>query len=97
MIRINNVHIPLDYSDEVIRKKASKELRVDKNAIKAVSIFRRSVDARKKDNIFFLCAIDVELNTNENSVLKRCKNAVKVTPYQYEIKRMFIKITILLR
>ena len=35
MIRINNVHIPLDYSDEVIIKKAAKELRVDKNAIKS--------------------------------------------------------------
>ena len=55
MIRINNVHIPLDYSDEVILKKAAKELRVDKNAIKSVSIFRRSVDARKKDIIYYLC------------------------------------------
>ena len=76
MIRINNVHIPLDYSDEVILKKAAKELRVDKNAVKSVSIFRRSVDARKKDSIYFLCSIDVELNVNENSVLNKCKNAV---------------------
>ena len=71
MIRINNVHIPLEYSDDTIRKKAAKELRVDKNAIKSVSIFRRSVDARKKDNIYFLCSIDIELNVNENSVLKK--------------------------
>ena len=86
MIRINNVHIPLDYNDNIIRNKAAKELRIDKIAIKSVSIFRRSVDARKKDNIYFLCSIDVELKINENSVLKKCKNAVKVTPYQYEIK-----------
>lgn len=86
MIRINNVHIPLDYSDKVIIKKAANELRVDKKAVKSVSIFRRSVDARKKDNIYFLCSIDVELNVNENSVLKKCKNAVKVTPYRYETK-----------
>lgn len=86
MIRINNVHIPLDYSDETISKKAAKELRIDKNAIKSASIFRRSVDARKKDSIYFLCSIDVELNINENSLLKKCKNAVKVTPYKYEIK-----------
>lgn len=86
MIRISNVHIPLDYSDETIKNKSAKELRIDKNAIKSVSIFRRSVDARKKDNIYFLCSIDVELNINENSVLKKCKNAVKVTPYKYDIK-----------
>ena len=39
MIRINNVHIPLDYSDEIISNKAAKELRIDKNAIKSVSTF----------------------------------------------------------
>ena len=87
MIRINNVHIPLDYSDETIRKKAAKELRIDINAIKSASIFRCSVDARKKDNIFFLCSIDIELNINEYSVLKKCKNAVKVTPYHYEVSK----------
>lgn len=87
MIRINNVHIPLDYSDETIRKKTAKELHIDKNAIKSASIFRRSVDARKKDNIFFLCSIDAELNIIENPILKKCKNAVKVTPYNYEISK----------
>ena len=86
MIRINNVHISLDYNENITRNKVAKELRIDKNAVKSVSFFRRSVDARKKDNIYFLCSIDVELKINENSVLKKCKNAVKVTPYQYEIK-----------
>lgn len=85
MIRVNNIHIPLDYNDEIIRKKVAKELRIDKKAIVNASLFRRSVDARKKDNIFFLCAIDVELNTNEDTVLRKCKNASKVTPYNYEV------------
>ena len=87
MIRINNVHIPLDYNDEIIRKKVAKELRVDKNAIINTSMFRRSVDARKKDNIFFLCTIDVELSTNENAILKKCKNTSKVISYKYEVKQ----------
>ncbi len=54
MIRVNNVHIPLDYDDAAVRKRICRELRVDNSAVKSVSIFRRSVDARKKDNIFFL-------------------------------------------
>ncbi len=86
MIRINNVHIPLDHDDEIIRISAAKELRINPNAIKSTSIFRRSVDARKKDNIFFLCSIDVELNINEDKILKKCKNAVKAVPYKYEVK-----------
>ena len=68
MIRINNIHIPLDYDDNTIKTKVSKELRIDKKAITSTSVFRRSIDARKKDNIFFLCTIDVELNTNEDAI-----------------------------
>ena len=87
MIRVNNLHTPLNYDDSAVRKKICRELRVENNAIKSVSIFRRSVDARKKDNIFFLCAVDVVLNTNEDAVLKRSKNASKVKPYKYEIPK----------
>ena len=87
MIRVNNIHIPLDYDDNIIRNKISKELRIDKKSILSTSIFRRSIDARKKDNIFFLCSIDIELNTNEENILKKCKNALKVTPYEYNLQK----------
>ena len=87
MIRVNNVHIPLDYDDAAVRKRICRELRVDNSAVKSVSIFRRSVDARKKDNIFFLCAVDVVLNINEDNVLKKAKNASKVQPYTYDVPK----------
>lgn len=87
MIRINNVHIPLDYDDNTIRKAACRELRIEKSTIKNVFIYRRSIDARKKDNIFFLCSIDVTLHINEEKVLKKAKNAVNVPPYHYEVKK----------
>ena len=87
MIRINNIHIPLDYDDNTIKTKVSKELRIDKKAITRTSIFRRSIDARKKDNIFFLCTIDVELNTNEDAILRKCKNATKTSPYVYNVPK----------
>ena len=87
MIRINNIRLPLDYTDEVIRKKVCRELKIDKSAIRGVSLFRRSVDARKKEQIHFLCSLDVTLNGKEDAVLRRCKNAVKVTPYHYEVPK----------
>lgn len=87
MIRVNNVHLPLDYDDRTIRKKISKQLRIDENAIKSCNIFRRSVDARKKDSIFFLAAIDVELSTNEDKICKRSKDTAIVTPYKYDVPK----------
>ena len=85
MIRISNVKIPLDYDDNTLKKAAAKELRVDAKAIRQVSLFRRSIDARKKEQLRFICTLDAELNINENSVLKKSKNAVKAAPYQYAV------------
>ena len=87
MIRVNNLHIPIDYDDNTIKNKVCKELRIDKGAVKSVSLFRRSIDARKKDNIYFLCSVDVELSINENAVLKKAKNAVTVKPYEYKVDK----------
>ncbi len=87
MIRVNNLHIPINYDDNTIKNKVCRELRIDKGAVKSVSLFRRSIDARKKDNIYFLCSVDVELSINENAVLKKAKNAVAVKPYEYNVDK----------
>ena len=85
MIRINNVKIPLDYDRETLLKAAARELRVEPKAIRSVSLFRRSVDARKKEQLHFICTLDAEVAANENALLKKAKNAVRAAPYRYNI------------
>lgn len=85
MIRVNNIKLPLDYDDSTIRKKLCRELKLRDSAIKSVSIFRRSVDARKKDDIRFLCSVDVELFGNEDAVIKRNSNVSKAEKYSYYV------------
>lgn len=87
MIRVNNIRLPLDYTDKTIRNKILKQLGIDINAIKSCSIFRRSIDARKKDDIHFLATIDIEINTNENKICQRTKNAEVIKPYKYETQK----------
>ena len=87
MIRINNVKLPLDYSDSSLKKAAAKELRLEPKAIKTVSLFRRSIDARKKDRLCFICSLDVEVAVNENNLLKKAKNAALVAPYTYDVPK----------
>lgn len=84
MIRVSNIHIPLSYSDDIIKKKVCRELKISDSAVKSLSLYRRSVDARKKDNIFFLCSVDVELYSGESAAVKKSKNASIVKPYRYE-------------
>ena len=83
MIRVNNIHLSLDYDDKSVRKAVAKQLRIEEKSIKSCKIFRRSVDARKKDNIYFLTTVDAELNINEDKVCKKCGNAQIAIKYEY--------------
>lgn len=89
MIRISDVKLPLDYNDNKIKKIIASHLKTDISHIKSVSLFRRSVDARRKDNITFVATIDAEIKGDENSVLRRCKsNKInKSEKYSYNLPK----------
>jgi len=61
MIRIQQVKLPIEHSEEDLKDKAAEVLKVKREQIKSLSIFRKSIDARKKDEIMFIYALDVEL------------------------------------
>ena len=85
MIRINNIRLPIDYDESTIKKKISKELRIEEKSIEKFSLFRRSIDARKKNDIHFNATIDVCLTTNENKAVSKAKskNINLAKPYEY--------------
>lgn len=87
MIRISNIRLPINYDDNTIKKKITKELRIDETTIKNFSLFRRSIDARKKNDIHFNASIDVCLKTNENKAVSKAKskNVSIAKPYEYII------------
>lgn len=74
MIRISNVKLPLDYTDEDIIKACAKELRASSKAIVKTALYRLSIDARHKDNICYITSVDVYLNGDEKAALHRAKN-----------------------
>lgn len=87
MIRISNIHLPLDYTSETVLNKAAKSINVDKKFFKSCTIFKRSIDARKKDNIFFLATVDAELFVNEEKICKKFKNAEIAEKYEYNVEK----------
>ena len=79
MIRINQIKIPLvlsskekqtneDLNQKLINKAASL-LNVNKGEIRSLRIVKKSIDARKKPDIYFIYTIDVEVK-NEDEILK---------------------------
>lgn len=87
MIRINEIKLSLEEDEKELNKKAAKILRINEKYIKTLTIFKKSVDARKKDDIHFTYSVDVEISLDENQIVSKCKsNKVMLTkPYHYEI------------
>lgn len=85
MIRINEIKMSLDAPLSDLKSAAAKALKIKDDRIETLTVYKRSVDSRKKDNIFFSYAVDVTLNGNEETVLKKCgSNKIsRVEPFSY--------------
>ena len=71
MIRINNVKLPLGYTDEDILKACSRELRIPAKQITKASLYRLSIDARHKDDIRYITSVDLYISGSEQAVLSK--------------------------
>ncbi len=87
MIRINEIRLELDDSEELLKAKAAKILKINKKYIKNLAIYKKSVDARKKEDIHFSYSVDCEIMLDEEQIVSKCRsNKVSlVKPYHYEM------------
>lgn len=71
MIRVRQIKVHID-SNNILNKIASK-LNVKENDIKSYKIIKESIDARDKNNLFYIYEVDVEV-LNEDKILKNNKS-----------------------
>ena len=72
MLRLNNLPLPLDGDDAALRALCCRKLRIPPEAILEMTLARKSVDARDKENVHFVCTVDLKLR-DEAAVLRRLK------------------------
>ena len=88
MIRINQLKLPVNHREGQLERKIKKNV---KNAsIRTWKIAKRSIDARKKENLSYVYAIDVELEKGqEEQLLKKIKNRniQKITKQEYHFPK----------
>lgn len=65
MYRLDNIKIRDNLSESEIIDIALKKYRVDKREVENAYIFKRSIDARNKKDIFFNYSVDVKLKNNK--------------------------------
>ena len=74
MLRLHNIKLPLSYSGQSLAQAAAKALGVSQSAVAHCEISRKSVDARKKNDVCFVVALDVTLK-NPQDEKRDCRAA----------------------
>lgn len=78
MLRINQLKLPVGHTKEDLKEKVQKLLRTKDEP--EITVIRRSVDARKKPELYFNYTLNVTVK-NQKEVYKRC-NKKQVIPWE---------------
>ena len=78
MIRINQIKMPIDHNIEQLYGKAAKMLKINTNQIKKLEIQKKSIDARKKTELYIVYSLNVSVD-NETAIIKKVndKNMIR--------------------
>lgn len=80
MIRIQNIILPIDGGQELLRARAAGLLGLPPGQIQALSLARQSIDARKKNDVHYVCTVHV--TAPEEAALVRKAGNPNVTLFQ---------------
>ena len=90
MILIRNLRLGPEEDTEALPIRAAKKLRLDRSQITDWKLIKKSLDARKKDDLHYVCTIAAVLACDEAAVLRRAKGT-DVSTYEapvYTIPRV---------
>ncbi|EFK97558.1 Uncharacterized FAD-dependent dehydrogenase [sediment metagenome] len=79
MLRITEVRLPIDHPEGRIREAILEKLSISGHELAGYTIFRRGVDARKRNRITFIYTLDVE-TPKESDILARMAGDPHVRP-----------------
>ena len=84
MIRVNGIRVPLEQDFDDLAAICEKKLRIKRSRIRSVKLSKKSIDARKKNDVHFIISLDIEAD-GEESILKAVKNTVRYEKKPYVI------------
>lgn len=80
MLRVNNIKLRIDEEESSLKDKILKTLKIGEKQLLDYRIYRKSVDARKKDLIYFVYSVDVSVENEDSILRKMSKKGVSKTP-----------------
>ncbi len=86
MIKINQIKLKINHTEEELFRVILQTLRLNESDIKEWSIEKRSIDARKKPNLFYIYSVGVTLQ-NEKAFIKKLERLKNNQIQQVNIKK----------
>jgi len=88
MILIRNIRMELGEDPKEIREKIAKKLKISSDEITEFRLLRRSLDARKKGDIHYICSAAASLSCSEAKVVRKAKDASEYSEFSYKIPKI---------
>lgn len=87
MILVRRLRLNLNESPDMLSARIAKRLGIPAEAVTSVTLIKRSLDARRKNDIHYVCSAAVEVRGGEARILRRCKSAdvAEYSPPEYSI------------
>ena len=93
MIRITQLILPLDHSEQALEDVVLERLKISSNDLIKINMARRGYDARRRKHIFFVYTLDVEVKDQEKVLAQFVNDSqIRSTPdTQYRFVRQASK------
>ena len=82
MYRISEISLALNGTEADLMEQAAGRLKVTLKEILSLTLYKKSIDARKKSDVHFICTVDVLCDKNNSP---EDKKIIEVEPYYYEL------------
>lgn len=73
MLRISQIKRNAEKGEQGLKHAAAKELRIREEEIQNLRICKRSLDARKKPELYYVYTVDVEVNDRRKNTAENVK------------------------
>lgn len=87
MIRLNQLKLPVNHTEEQLVHKTAQSLRIPTEDILELEVVRQSLDARKKPELFYSYSIDVIVKKEEKVYKDACRRLGKANVLQTEKRK----------
>ena len=84
MILVTNLKLPLSFDFSNLKDEIKKAPELKGLNITWAKLYKKSIDARKKQDVHFCCSVLIEINGNEEKAVKKLKSAQIFNKKDYE-------------